>query len=193
MKTTDAQVESTGSAQQPLVPRRRKLLLGAGSAVTVVASLKSGSALAEGLCASPSAFSSIKVTSVASHKPQNLPTCHSHGYWKNKTGSWPVSVNTTVSGAGFSPTSYSSLFNSSTKLLDILNLGGGGYTPYARDLVCAYLDVKAGSVGPYVLEDDVKKMWALVFGNVPYAPGGISWQVSDVRAWLDVMVGNAAL
>jgi hypothetical protein len=73
------------------------------------------------------------------------------------------------------------------------NLNGGGYEAYARDLVSAYLDVKAGNAGSFVLEDDVKKMWGLVFGNVPYAPGGMNWQVSDVRAWLDVMVGNAAL
>jgi hypothetical protein len=158
----------------------------------VLASLKSGSALA-GACVSPSAFSSIQVSTVASHKPQNLPTCHARDYWKGRTGSWPVNIDTTVWGAGFNPTSYSSIFNSSTKLLNILNLNGGGYEAYARDLVSAYLDVKAGNAGSFVLEDDVKKMWGLVFGNVPYAPGGMNWQVSDVRAWLDVMVGNAAL
>jgi hypothetical protein len=192
MKTTEGQVANVESVAMP-VARRRKLLLGAGSgAVTVIASLKSGSALAEGVCASPSAFSSIKVTAVASHKPSNLPTCHSHGYWKNNTGAWPVSVNTTVAGALFNPTSSAS-FQPTTKLLDVLKLGGGGLNPYARDLVSAYLDVKATNVGPYVLEADVKAMWALVFGNVPYAPGGIPWTVANVRAWLDVMVGKTAL
>lgn len=192
MKTNDAQVKPT-PPQGVVVPRRRKLLLGAGSAVTVIASMKSGSALAEGVCVSPSAFSSISVTHIASHKPSNLPTCHSHGYWKNKTGSWPVSTGTTVSGAGFSPTSSAGIFTASTTLLSILNSGGGGLTPYARDLVCAYLDVMAGASGPYVNESDVKAMWALVFGGTAYAPNGISWSVTDVRNWLDVMVGNKAL
>lgn len=188
MKTSD---ENSPEVPGQFTPPRRRFL-GAGGAVTVLASMKSASALAEGVCASPSSFSSIRANPATSRRPvQPLEICHSHGYWK--THNWPISKETTVSEAGFFPDVISSLaITGSTKLVVIINASGGGDDrAFAADLVSAYLDVRAGAPIPL---NDVLAMWSVVFGSGFYAPtGGVSWTRSDVRNYLNVLIGSVAL
>lgn len=169
---------------------RRRLLAG-GAGVGVLASLKSGSALAEGLCASPSAFTSITLNPATSRRPQQLPTCHSHGYWKKKD--WPISRETTVNGAGFCIGSRLTAIgiSANTKLIDILDMkGGGSDRALAADLISAYLDAAAGFVQGQFTINDIQKMWALVFCGHTYSVNGTAWSEQTVRAFLDVLVGK---
>lgn len=174
---------------QPASKERRRVLVG-GLAGGVLASLKSGSALATGVCASPSSFTSITLNPATSHRPQQLPTCHSHGYWKKKP--WPISKETTVSGAGFCiGGSLPSLgIKGDTKLINILNKGGGGDVALARDLVSAYLDAVGGYSQGQFSVNDIQRMWGLVFCGYPYSVNGTAWTKQTVRAFLDVLVGN---
>jgi hypothetical protein len=122
---------------------------------------------------------------------QALEKCHSHGYWKKKD--WPISKDTTVDMARFVPNTVSSLgITGATKLADIIAAGGGGADrAFAADLVSAYLDVKAGAPIPL---NDILAMWSVVFGVGYYAPtGGASWTRSDIRSYLDVLIGKVAL
>jgi len=170
------------------IEARRRVLVG-GIAGGVLASLKSGSALAEGVCASPSSFTSITLNPATSHRPQQLPVCHSHGYWKNKP--WPISTDTTVAQAGFCTAgALPEGITGNTKLIDILNMGGGGDVALARDLVAAYLDALASYSQGQFTAIDIQKMWGLVFCGTPYIVNGTSWTKATVRAFLDVLVGN---
>lgn len=188
MNTAD---DSESEIERQTATQRRRLI-GAGGAVTVLASLKSASALAEGVCASPSAFSSIRANPASSHRPsQAVEVCHSHGYWKNRD--WPISRDTTVNGAGFLPDTVSSLgVIGTTKLFDIINASGGGVDrAFATDLISAYLDARAGAPLPV---SDILAMWSVVFGAGYFAPsGGSPWTPSDVRNYLDVLIGKVAL
>lgn len=183
--------DTESAVVQTSVPTRRRFL-GAGGAVTVLASLKSGSALAEGVCASPSSFSSIRANPATSRRPNEpLATCHSHGYWKNKP--WPIPKTTTVADVGFFPSTVSSIgISGSTKLVDIINVGGdGGERAFAADLVSAYLDARSGAP---IAVGDVLAMWSVVFGVGSFTPGGSSpWTKSDVRGYLDVLIGKVQL
>lgn len=179
----------SGAETQRATKKRRRVLIG-GFASGVLASLKSGSVLAAGICASPSSFTSITLNPATSHRPQQLPTCHSHGYWKSYP--WPIPITTTVSGAGFCiGGSLPSLgITGDTKLSDILSQSGGGDVALARDLISAYLDAAAGnSQGQFTIVD-IQKMWGLVFCGYPYSVNGTAWTAQTVRAFLDVLVGN---
>lgn len=175
----------------PVHPKRRRLL-GGGAAATVIASLKSGSALAEGVCLGPSAFTSVTLNPGTSNKPQQFQVCHSHGYWKNHA--WPISRDTTVMaafGLGLPPNDAN--FTGSSTLWAVLNWeGGGGKAAFARDLISAYLDARSG-VSAFDV-NDVKGMWGLVFFGQPYTlKTGVVWNDPGVvRRYLDVLVGTGA-
>lgn len=187
-KSPNVNIPEDFSPCEKEVGRRR--FLGAGSAITVLASLKSGSALAEGVCTSPSAFTSIALNPATSQRPPVNPlVCHSHGYWKN-ANNWPISKETKVKDV-FCLSASTELIGitRTTTLIQVLNLGGGGLTPYARDLVSAYLDaLYYGGSSPFTTLD-IKKMWALVFCGGTYSVNGTAWNLSTVRAFLDKLVG----
>ncbi|WP_126445839.1 hypothetical protein [Sulfuricystis multivorans] len=187
----DEKVRRNETGSLPRLAGRRRFLA-TGITGGVLASLKSGSALASGVCASPSSFTSITLNPATSHRPQQLPTCHSHGYWKNKA--WPISQQTTVGQAGFCIGSRLTALGitSDTKLIDILNMqGGGGDRALAADLISAYLDAAAGYAQGQFTTADIQKMWGLVFCGQPYSVNGTAWSEQTVRAFLDVLVGNS--
>ncbi len=173
---------------------RRRLLVG-GGAGAVLASLKSGSALAEGVCVSPSAFTSITLNPATSHKPGERLICHSHGYWKNRSA-WPVPRTTKV-GSYFCLGSGTAAIgiNGDTTLIDVLEKQNGvipgGDAHYARDLISALLDVSAGHAGTYLTVMQIQKMWALVFCGGTYSVNGTLWTRETVRAFLDVLVSGS--
>lgn len=173
---------------------RRRLLVG-GSAGAVLATLKSGSALAEGICVSPSAFTSITLNPATSQRPGERLICHSPGYWKNRSA-WPVAKDTKVSsyfclGLGTAAIG----INGNTTLIDVLEKQNGvipgGDAHYARDLISALLDVLAGHAGAYLTAIQVQKMWALVFCGGTYSVNGTVWTRETVRAFLDVLVSGS--
>lgn len=177
------EMEQKGQSEQ-----RRRLLVGS-LAGGLIATMKTGNALAEGVCASPSAFTSVTLNPATSRRPRNLPICHSHGYWKRH-----YSGETTVSGAGFCCDSLVLAglgITCNTKLKVVLALQGKGEDgALARDLVAAYLDAANGfSQGQFDVSD-IRQMWALVFCGVPYVVNGTAWRKETVRAFLDVLVGN---
>lgn len=194
MKDSRTEHTDRGTAETSGQSQRRRLLVG-GMAGGILATLKSGNALAEGVCASPSAFTSIALNPATSRRPQQLPQCHSHGYWKNH--SWPISRDTTVSGAGFCLGNRLTAIhvNADTKLYTILDnkdksIVDGEDRALAADLISAYLDAAAGFAANQFTTTDIKKMWALVFCGQPYTVNGVSWTVQTVRAFLDVLIGK---
>lgn len=173
----------------------RRRLLGAGSALTVLASLKSGSALAAGVCVGPSAFTSIRLNPATSNKPRDLLTCHSHGYWKN--AAWPISRDTKVKGV-FSLCGLTTTIGitDTTKLIDVLNMGGDSFgedRAFARDLICAYLDAMSNGANSPFTTMDIQKMWSLVFCGGSFSVNGTPWTRQTVRGFLDVLVGTSPL
>lgn len=187
--TESTKITQEDGSSMEKVGRRR--FLGAGSAVTVLASLKSGSALAEGVCISPSAFTSIAANPATSHKPRELKQCHSHGYWKNH--GWPISQDTKVS-AVFCLSSRTTAIGITTeaKLIDVLNMSGGGDIPFARDLIAAYLDSFGNGIGVFTASD-IQQMWSLVFCGGTYPATGPQWTRATVRAFLNVLIGDSVL
>lgn len=172
---------------------RRRRLLGVGSAVTVLASLKSGSSLAAGVCTTPSAFTSIAVNPATSQKPPLNPSvCHSHGYWKDR--GWPISRDTKVSdvfcGVSTSARLTAIGITNNTTLHQVVIMGGGGADrALAADLISAYLDSFVNGAG-YFTAVDIQKMWALVFCGIPYSVNGTAWTSATVRDFLNVLIGS---
>ncbi len=187
---------------------RRRALIGGGA---VLAAMNSGSALAGGICVSPSSFSSIKANSKTSNKPKTFGACSSHGFYGNGGVSsstmdtrWsPVSrANATLSNAGFpsygkwGPTSPASAFvGLNTKLYAIVSAPGNPAWYEEGNLVVIYLDVMTGRAGSTTSVDDVKNMWRVLFmsGVGITDPKYNSWTPETVRSFYDVWVGNTAL
>lgn len=194
MRTLTESTQITQDDKSSIGKVRRRRFLGAGSAVTVLASLKSGSALAQGVCICPSAFTSIAANPATSHKPRELKECHSHGYWKGKP--WPISQDTKVS-AVFCLSSRTTIIGitTETKLIEVLNMNGGGNgedVAFARDLIAAYLDSFGNGIGAFTASD-IQQMWSLVFCGGMYPATGPQWTRATVRAFLNVLIGDAVL
>lgn len=205
------------SSDTRVSPTRRRMLAGAMAAAPVAMTLHSTSALATGVCVSPSAFASIRANPVTSNRPTTLNTCNSHGYWKNHD--WPT-------GNGLRDAAFGSVFSAPHLLigtfqnpsdpkkgqqayLDQMTLfqavwiGGDGGAQLdgnlARDMVSSYLDALAGNLvlrpGPAANTVAIlQQMWAsAIIANYWVTPWGDIWHREDARAWLSVLVGNASL
>ena len=194
-------IDDLGTNTQPSSSRRKLLL--SGGAGSVLLSVKSGSALAGGVCVSPSAYSSIKISTHASRTPGAFPNCSSHGIYgapglsdTTRAGRWnPVDpLTATLSAPGTMPSPFSTIpspFSGTTKLLEVLQAGGS--TANSRDLVTLYLDVRTGRSGAFITLDDVADMWAICFGGTVTQPLYTTWTIADVRGFLDITVGNSTL
>lgn len=172
--------------------KRRRVLVGGGVGA-ILASVKSGSALAGGHCVSPSAFSSITANPQTSHRPTSFGECSSHGYYGNNGNGvdldsrWsPVSrANATLSNAGFTP---GGLWNPNTKLFDIVKTGQGSLWQDDGNLLVIYLDVMTGKAGGVMTEGDVKDLWAILFGSGSTNPKFNGWSAATVRSFYNVWV-----
>jgi hypothetical protein len=173
------------------IPSRRRVVV-AGAAGAVLASLKSGSALAGGVCVGPSAFTSITLNPATSNRPDQSVACNSHGYWKNHENAWPIPIETRVlrvfcasaltEGIGISTT---------TTMLTVLKTGGGGDRPFARNLISAYLDARKNGNSVFKASD-IQLMWSLVFCGGTFSVNGTAWNRTHVEGFLKVLVGGDA-
>lgn len=185
--------QSTNGAD---LAKRRRILVG-GSVGAILASAKSGSALAGGQCVSPSAFSSITANPQTSQRPAIFRECSSHGYYGNSGNGvdldsrWsPVSrANATLSNAGFTP---SGLWHPDTKLFDILKTGQDSLWQDDGNLLVIYLDVMTGKAGDVMTERDVKDLWAILFGSGSSNPKFSGWSAATVRSFYDVWVNPSS-
>ncbi len=200
----------------PNMPRntvRRRLLKAGAASAPVIMTLSAKSALAEGLCVSPSAFASIAANVATSNAPDTMNACHSHTYWQGQA--WPAGLEKEAL--------FSSIFNGSTMIAGKIKgengedvvvhyhtmtleqsmrlEGGAGETvpvDLPRDVVSAYLDVTAGSlqIGTTLMDsqDILRDMWygAIIQGSWS-TPWNSTWTRADARAWLDVLIGNRSL
>lgn len=183
---------SDGSAQ------RRRMLLGGGGAV--LASLKTGSALAGGICISPSSFSSITASTKTSNAPRTYGSCKSHGFYGNNgqtdttlDGRWsPVVRSTaTLSNQGF-PSNGRTNWTLNTKLDDIIKAGSTLWHEDAN-LIVIYLDFKTGRANGAITLTQVYDLWRALFlngmgiaANSPIK----NWTPTDVREFYAVWVSG---
>lgn len=176
--------------------KRRNVLLGGGVGA-ILATVKSGSALAGGICVAPSAFSSIKANSATSNKPKSFGQCSSKGWYGNNGVSdatldarWsPVARSTaTLANTGFT----GGPWPSSTKLYDIIKAGSSLWKPDGN-LIVIYLDVMTGKAGTVLIESDVKDMWSILFGTGTTNPKFAGWDAQKVRDFYSVWVGDTQL
>lgn len=200
-KSFEQKSEQSSESQVNSAPdqrKRRNVLLGGGVGA-ILATVKSGSALAGGICIAPSAFSSIKANSTTSHQPKSFASCSSKGWYGNNRVSlstldtrWsPVDRSgTTLEGAGFSKGHWTS----TTKLYDIIKAGSSLWNDDAN-LIVIYLDVMTGKAGDVLSESDVKELWGILFGT---STGTTSlkfegWNAQKVRDFYSVWVGKTTL
>jgi len=187
--------ESQGG-NSPGRSKRRSLLIGGGVGA-ILGTVKSGSALAGGVCVAPSAFSSIRANSTTNNKPKSFGQCSSRGYYGNNGGGvdldarWnPVDrANATLSSEGFSNGSPWPL---STKLFDIIKAGSSLWNPDGN-LIVVYLDVMTGKDGGILTATDVKDMWSILFGGGTNNPKFLGWDAQKVRDFYSVWVGDTQL
>ena len=180
--------------------RRRRLLLG-GGAGAILATVKSGSALANGVCVSPSSFHSITATPKSSLPPRTYGTCSSHGFYGNSNNGlskWgPVATNATLAGAGF-PTVTAHGWTGTTKLYDIVRAPSLPALPWNSDgnLIVIYLDIMTGRAGtptPALSLSDLYDMWRVRFGLGGFNSKFNGWTPTQVANFYDVWVGNTQL
>jgi len=180
-------IEDTNLQSTSILPQRRRWVAGVGA---VLLSVKTGSALAGGVCASPSGFKSIDANPKTSHRPQNFDgSCHSHGWYNGhpeKMGQYRRPLNT-LQFHGLLPAP--SGMSNTTTLLQVVT-SGGSYAD-ARDLVTVFLDFKLG-YQTILNVTDVKDMWVICYGSgsVLTTSRFYGWNATDVRNYLDVYVGN---
>lgn len=173
------------------VGRRRRLLLG-GLGGTFAA-FKSGSALAGGVCNSPSAFGSIVANPQNSHKPHTFDGCQasSKGVYMNRgmaTDNWgSVDKEITLADAGF-PATASVL---STKKLRELLVKPAWKPDY--NLIVLYLDVKTGRAAGVISESDVFAMWDIIFNSGTSDPKFAGWTTEMVQKFYLSWVGKITL
>ena len=194
MKDMDQDTSASQDLDVQASAKSRRRFLGAGTATAVLASLKTGSALAEGVCVAPSAYTSIALNPATSSRPAQMPVCHSHGYWKTHEG-WLIPRDAKVKdhfcrGAGTAAIG----ITETTTLLNVLNAEAGvisgGDAAYARDLISAYLDSKTGGF-EVIKSSDIQSMWSLVFCGGTYSVNGTVWTKATVRTYLDVLIGSS--
>jgi len=197
-KSFEQQNEQSPAPQASNIPaqsRRRNVLLGGGVGA-ILATVKSGSALAGGICVAPSAFSSIKANSTTSNKPKSFGACSSRVYYGNNGGGvdldarWsPVIRSTaTLRNVGFS----GGPWPLTTKLYDIIKAGSSLWLPDGN-LIVIYLDVMTGKAGGVLTEGDVKDMWSILFGTGTTNPKFAGWDAQKVRDFYSVWVGDTQL
>jgi hypothetical protein len=191
-----AQSSESLASNAPDRNRRRGVLLGGGIGA-ILATVKSGSALAGGICVAPSAFSSIRANSATSNKPKSFGQCSSHGYYGNSGATdldarWsPINRATaTVSSAGFSGPG---LWTADTKLFDIVKTGHNPLWKPDGNIIVVYLDVMTGRAGGVMTESDVKDLWNILFSTGSVNPKFSGWDAQTVRDFYKVWVGKASL
>lgn len=113
----------------PELKRRRRILIGGGVGA-ILATVKSGSALAGGQCVAPSAFSSISANPTTSHRPQSFGQCSSRGWYGNN------GVSNSIMDARWSPV------NRATATLS--NQGFPNFGPWPSDTKLKAI-IKSGS------------------------------------------------
>ncbi len=184
--------------------KRRRVLLGGGVGA-ILATVKSGSALAGGVCSSPSAFGSIAANPATSHKSHTYTGCeaHSHGWYGNNAGTsdtgklakrtqrWSP-VNWQVATLADTGLSGSGLWSSTTKLFDIVAAPNTLPNGWQADgnLIVLWLDVKTGHGGDALVLDDVKAMWDILFSGSSSNTKFAGWTSQTVRdfytAWVKI-------
>lgn len=181
-----------GDTKSVDVGRRRRLILGGGLG-GAFAAFKSGSALAGGVCNSPSAFGSIAANPDTSHKPHTFDGCSasSKGVYMNNgnaTANWgSVSLDTTLEGAGFPAT----VNLAPTKKLRELLVKPDWKPDY--NLVVLYLDVKTGRAAAVISESDVFAMWDILFNGGTSNPKFSGWTADTVRLFYGSWVGKVII
>ncbi|HXE38148.1 MAG TPA: hypothetical protein VN639_06700 [Azonexus sp.] len=193
-KSSSQETGGEGNLQSingPDIAKRRRVLLG-GSVGAILATVKSGSALAGGQCVSPSAFSSITANPQTSNRPQTFGQCSSRGFYGNN------GVNPSILDSRWMPVirSSSTLANSgfpangpwpaSTKLYDIIKAGGNSLWNPDGNLVVMYLDVMTGKGGGVMAVGDVMDMWSILFGAGTANPKYSGWTADTVRSFYNV-------
>jgi len=178
------------SIDGPDVAKRRRVLLGGGVGA-ILATVKSGSALADGgQCVAPSAFSSITANSQTSNRPRTFGQCNSRDwYGGNGIGiptlndRWsPVSrASATLASSGFP----SGGWDGQTKLYDIVKADSSSWTADGN-LIVIYLDVMTGVAGGVLAVGDVMDMWSILFGAGTANPKFSGWTADTVRSFYNV-------
>jgi hypothetical protein len=197
------QSSATGCTHQE---RRRRLLKGGLAATPLIMTLASRPSFAQGQCMSPMVFASLQANPATSLRPERFAQCHSHGYWKNHLAS---DDPRTFSGVGFTARSGESLqyksgyqtktttFGAATLYQVLWAIGDTDEhtISFARDCVSAYLDALLLGAAAGFTTTQIINMWNGVMGSAgQWSPvAGVSWGYAESRAWLDVLVGNAAL
>lgn len=180
------------SISGPDTAKRRRVLLGGGVG-TILATVKSGSALAGGLCVSPSAFSSITANPQTSNRPQTFGQCSSRG-WYGNGGVSPSTLDSrwmpvirssaTLANSGFPG---NGPWQPDTKLYDIVKAGSSLWNPDGN-LIVIYLDVMTGKAGDVLAVGDVMDMWSILFGSGTANPKFSGWTADTVRSFYNVWV-----
>lgn len=186
----------------PELKRRRRILIGGGVGA-ILATVKSGSALAGGQCVAPSAFSSISANPATSHRPQSFGQCSSRGWYGDSGGGsgsdldprWaPVSrASATLATAGF-PTGG---LPSSTLLYDIVKVDKPNFFKINGNpdgnLIVVYLDVITQKAQNGMTVQDVFDMWSILFGSGTTNLKLSGWTPQTVRDFYYVWVGKALI
>lgn len=166
---------------------RRRWISGAGVGA-VLLSIKSGSALAQGVCASPSGFKSIEANPRTSHRPQSFDgNCHSHGWYRGNPKKLGTYRYAKLEAYNLNPPAGSGLTKDSN-FEAVIKLNGDFAN--ARDLITVLVDFLL-THQDVVNKTDVQFMWARFYGG--YSPLGSKfegWSNGDIRAYLDVYVGD---
>lgn len=189
-QATDAESDVVENAE---TRSRRRWMVGAGLSA-VLLSVKTGSALAQGTCASPSGFRSIEANPRTSHRPQSFDgACHSHGFYNGQNQDQMQQFKRPFNTLGYHGFSAGAGFTTTTTLRQIITAnGGGGDVALARDLITVFLDIKLGYQDVLTITD-VKDMWARCFGGLVLSANSrfADWVPStDIRGYLDVYVGD---
>ncbi|MDD2742567.1 MAG: hypothetical protein PHV02_09855 [Rhodocyclaceae bacterium] len=186
--------------------KRRRVLLG-GSVGAVLASMKSGSALAGGVCSSPSAFGSI-AANPATSAVHNYTGCtpSSKGVYANQGNSYEnwgnVNPVLTLRMCEFTIPG-NDKWTLDTKVYDIL-AGLKVETPQGKvnlwderggHLLVMYMDVLTDRAGDALNVFDVRAMWQILFtGSTTYEAKDtavVSWTADMVQTFYLKWVGKA--
>ncbi len=173
---------------------RRRLLKGGLAGAPVLMTLASRPVHATGaVCATPSGYYSA--TTFNSRNPQNV-TCtgRTPGYWKthilpnDHPYAWPSPyIPTGTSASLFGVVFTGNPFGPNATLLDVLNLGGGGYIAVGRHIVAALLNAKTG-IATVLTVPQVLAIWAKfaypgLYTSYQVSPG-VLWTADQLDAYL---------
>lgn len=132
---------------------------------------------------------------VSSHgQPTSCAIGYSHGYWKNtEQHTWPLPFQPgqLFKDAGGVSGSLSDVQATTGKtLLDVLDLGGGGTSALAREVVCALLNAQAFAPNFPLSVAQVKSIWNEVAATGVYTvKPGVVWTIEDVKNYLEGLHG----